>query len=131
RAARSSRGTGATRRSSACSPSPGTAGRSPANPRESRKRSPRSPRRRRRRSRSMADRWGSAHAERPPFLVTFRWYVGLWKPLRWVLVRLVFLTLVSAALRVLLPSLFEPVIDRARASGHVPVGLAVAILAVG
>ncbi len=81
----------------------------------------------------MAERWGSAHDEvaRPSFAETFRWYVGIWKPIRWVLVRLLFLTVVSAALRVLLPSLFQPVIDRALADGKVPLALAAGILAVG
>ena len=80
----------------------------------------------------MGNRRGSAEGvELPPVAVTFRWYVALWKPHRWVLARLLALTVVSAALRVALPTLFQPVVDQAIADGRVPVGLALAILAVG
>jgi ATP-binding cassette subfamily B protein len=80
----------------------------------------------------MGSRWGNAEGvELPPVAVTFRWYVALWKPHRWILARLLALTVVSAALRVLLPTLFQPVVDQALADGKVPVALALAILVVG
>jgi ATP-binding cassette subfamily B protein len=80
----------------------------------------------------MASRWGSAEGvELPPAKKTFLWYLRLWSPFRWILARLIFLTVVSAALRVALPTLFQPVVDKALDEGHVPVGLAVAILGVG
>jgi ATP-binding cassette subfamily B protein len=67
----------------------------------------------------------------PTYRTTFRWYAELWRPYHGVLARLLVLTVLSAALRVLLPTLFEPVVDAATSQGRVPVLLAVAILGVG
>jgi ATP-binding cassette subfamily B protein len=70
-------------------------------------------------------------APRPPFRVTVRWYAELWRPIRWILLRLVVLTTLSAALRVALPSLFQPVLDQALKEGKVAPALALLILGVG
>lgn len=67
----------------------------------------------------------------PPFGVTVRWYAALWKPLHGRLWRLVILTVISAALRVALPTLFEPVIDEAPKHGDLAVQYGLLLLAVG
>jgi ATP-binding cassette subfamily B protein len=67
----------------------------------------------------------------PTSRTIFRWYVELWRPLRSGLWKLGALTLASAALRVALPTLFEPVIDGSLEWGRPPAGVALALLAVG
>ncbi|MBI3723599.1 ABC transporter ATP-binding protein, partial [bacterium] len=73
-----------------------------------------------------------AESERPPFGTTFRWYLALWKPHKGVLVRLMLLTVISAGLRVALPTLFAPVLESAQENaGSVPWSIALGIVAVG